>query len=157
MGTRANIKFYLYSALKEAGNKPIYKRSTVNRKKAELYTGFTSLIRDWNDENQASKTNAVINKELSKKKGAVYSYIDELEKENKPVTAAMLKDLLTGKSKVKIYLLEYLNAYIKEIGIRAQIKQISINKYKQSLESLKKYIPAKYSLPDITMDKVTYD
>jgi integrase/recombinase XerD len=157
VGTNASIKFYLLNRPESATAKPIYMRITYNRKKAELYTGYTCTKTDWNESQQNTKTSATINKKLADKKLAVYTFLDELDKENKPVTAALLKDLLTGKNHVKVKVLEYLDSYVKEIAIRAQIKQISINKYKQSQESLKKYIPAKYGLPDLPMDQVNYE
>lgn len=157
MGTHASIKFYLLNRPETATSKPIYMRITYNRKKAELYTGFTCTLKEWNNADQNTRTSATINKKLADNKSAVYTYLDELEKENKPVTATLLKDLLTGKSRVKIKLLEYLDNHIKEITIRAQIKAISLNKYKQSQTTLKKYIPEKYGLPDLLMDQVNYE
>ena len=132
-------------------------RITYNRKKAELHTGFTTTLKDWDEANQNSRKNSTINKNLSERKAAVYTFLDELEKANKPATAALLKDLLTGKAKVKVSVLEYLDNHIKEITVRAQIKNISLNKYKQSHTTLKNYILEKYGKPDMLMDQVNYD
>lgn len=156
MGTQASIKFYLLNRPESATIKPIYMRITYNRKKAELYTGFTCQVKEWNKADQNTRTNSTINKKLAERKSTVYAYLDELEKENKTVTAALLKDLLTGKTRVKIKLLEYLEKHIQEITIRAQIKTISLNKYKQSQTTLHGYIPEKYGLPDLFMDQVDY-
>ncbi len=157
MGTYASIKFYLLNRDETASLRPIYMRITFNRKKAELHTGFTTTLKDWNAANQNSRKNSTINKSLSERKAAVYMFLDELEKANKPATAALLKDLLTGKAKVKVSVLEYLDNHIKEITIRDQIKTISLNKYKQSLTTLKNYIPEKYGKVDLLMDQVNYE
>ncbi len=157
MGTYASIKFYLLNRDETASLRPIYMRITYNRKKAELHTGFTSTLKDWDASNQNSRKNSTINKNLSEKKAAVYTFLDELEKVNKPATAALLKDLLTGKAKVKVSVLEYLDNHIKEITVRDQIKTISLNKYKQSLTTLKNYIAEKYGKADLFMDQVNYD
>ncbi len=157
MAGQASIKFYLFEGPKKGGVFPIYMRITFARKKAELHTGYTCTKKEWNEANQNTRNNNVINSKLSDKKAAVYSYLSELEKEKKPVTAALLKDLLTGKSKVKINLLEYLARHIEEITIRGQIKTISLNKYKQSQTTLHNYIPEKYGLPDLLMDQVNYE
>ena len=157
MGTYASIKFYLLNRDETAGLRPIYMRITYNRKKAELHTGFTTTLKDWDEANQNSRKNSTINKNLSERKAAVYTFLDELEKANKPATAALLKDLLTGKAKVKVSVLEYLDNHIKEITVRAQIKNISLNKYKQSHTTLKNYILEKYGKPDMLMDQVNYD
>ena len=81
MGTQASIKFYLLDRPKSATSKPVYMRITYNRKKAELYTGFTCSVKEWNKADQnLTRTNATVNKKLAEKKSAVYSFLDELEK-----------------------------------------------------------------------------
>lgn len=157
MPGQASIKFYLFEASKKEGVLPIYMRITYARKKAELHTGFTSTKKDWNEANQNTRNSTTVNKKLSDKKSAVYAFLEDLEKENKPVSAAILKNLLTGKTMVKTRILDYLKNHIQEIITRAQIKPISINKYKQSLASLKAFIPEKYGVPDLTMDQITYE
>jgi integrase/recombinase XerD len=157
MAGQASIKFYLFEGSRKEGVLPIYMRITYARKKAELHTGFTCTKKEWNTANQNTRNSTTVNKKLSDKKAAVYSFLEDLEKENKPVSAAILKDLLTGKTRVKTRILEYLENHIEEIVTRAQIKTISINKYRQSLSSLRGYIPEKYGVPDLTMDQVTYE
>jgi integrase/recombinase XerD len=157
MPGQASIKFYLFEGPKKQGVLPIYMRITYNRKKAELHTGFTCTKKEWNETNQNTRTSTTVNKKLSDKKAAVYSYLEELEKENKPVSAALLKDLLTGKTRVKTRVLEYLENHIEEIVTRGQIKTISVNKYRQSLTTLKAFIPEKYKVPDLTMDQIGYE
>ncbi len=157
MPGQASIKFYLFEGPNKVGVLPIYMRITYNRKKAELHTGFTCTKKEWNESNQNTRTSTTVNKKLSDKKAAVYSYLEELEKENKPVSAALLKDLLTGKTRVKTRVLEYLENHIEEIVTRAQIKTISVNKYRQSLTTLKTFIPEKYKVPDLTMDQIGYE
>ncbi|MDP4249631.1 MAG: Arm DNA-binding domain-containing protein, partial [Bacteroidota bacterium] len=108
MGSQASIKFYLFEGGKPNGVLPIYMRITYARKKAELHTGFTCTKKEWNQANQNTRTSTTVNKKLSDKKAAVYSFLEDLEKENKPISAAILKDLLTGKTRVKTRILEYL-------------------------------------------------
>jgi integrase/recombinase XerD len=157
VASHVSIKFYLFEGSKASTSLPIFMRITYNRRKAELHTGFTCNTKDWNKSNQNTRSNNIINQELSNKKAAVYTYLVNLQNGNKPISAAILKDLLTGKNKVKVNLLEYLERYIKELGIRAQIKPISLNKYTQSLNTLKVYIPSKYGLPDLSIDQVNYE
>lgn len=157
MESHVGIKFYLYGDLKSASSLPIYMRIIHNRKKAELYTGYTCTKRDWNDKDQTTKFNHLVNQELLNKKSAVYAYLVELKKDNKPITAAALKDLLTGKARVEVRTLDYLQNHIEEIVIRGQIKPISLNKYRQSLNSLIEFIPQKYGLPDLPIDQVNYE
>jgi len=157
MSGQASIKFYLFEGSKKKGVFPIYMRITYARKKAEHHTGYTCTKKEWNEANQNTRNNSHVNSKLSDKKAAVYNFVSDLEKEKKPITAALLKDLLTGKAQVKVNVLDYLDNHIKEITLRAQIKTISLNKYKQSQNTLKSYIPEKYSRPDLLMDQVNYE
>jgi integrase/recombinase XerD len=157
MGNQASIKFYLFEGPKPSGVLPIYMRITYARKKAELHTGFTCTKKEWNLADQNTRTSTTVNRKLSDKKASVYSFLEDLEKENKPISAAILKDLLTGKTRVKTRILEYLENYIEETVTRGQIKTISVNKYRQSLSTLKAFIPEKYKVPDLTMDQISYE
>jgi integrase/recombinase XerD len=154
---QASIKFYLFEGSKKEGVFPIYMRITYARKKAEHHTGYICTKREWNEDNQNTRNNNHVNSKLSDKKAAIYNFISDLEKEKKPISAALLKDLLTGKAQVKVNVLDYLDNHIKEITLRGQIKTISLNKYKQSQNTLKGYIPEKYGRPDILMDQVNYE
>ena len=80
MPGQASIKFYLFQGPNKAGVLPIYMRITYNRKKAELHTGFTCTKKEWNETNQNTRTSTTVNKKLSDKKAAVYSYLEDLEK-----------------------------------------------------------------------------
>lgn len=156
MAVKVSLKYYLLTTRTNKGQLPIYLRITLDRKKAELHTGYVSTVKDWNEDEQLTKGNNIINQELVKKKARVYELILELEKKNKPVSAAILKDLLTGKEKVNIGLLAYFQKHIDEIKIRNEIKAVSLNKYKQSLQSLKEFIPGQYKAQDIYIDQVDY-
>jgi site-specific recombinase XerD len=157
MSGQASIKFYLFEGSKKKGVFPIYMRITYARKKAEHHTGYTCTKKEWNEANQNTRNNSHVNSKLSDKKAAIYNFVSDLEKEKKPISAALLKDLLTGKAQVKVNVLDYLDNHIKEITLRSQIKTISLNKYKQSQNTLKGYIPEKYGRPDLLMDQVNYE
>jgi integrase/recombinase XerD len=157
MSGQASIKFYLFEGSKKKGVFPIYMRITYARKKAEHHTGYTCTKKEWNEANQNTRNNSHVNSKLSDKKAAIYNFVSDLEKEKKPISAALLKDLLTGKAQVKVNVLDYLDNHIKEITVRAQIKTISLNKYKQSQNTLKSFIPEKYGRPDLLMDQVNYE
>jgi len=157
MTAKVSLKYYLLTTRNTSGSLPVYLRITVQRKKAELHTGYTVKQKDWSQEEQSTRANNIVNKELAKKKSRVYELISELEKVNKPVSASILKDLLTGKGKVNIGLLPYFEKHIKEIEIRNEIKPLSVNKYKQSLASLKKFISSHFKAPDFNLEGVDYD
>jgi integrase/recombinase XerD len=157
MKTKVSIKHYLFEGRGSEGPLPIYLRITCNRKKAEIHSGYSSTRKDWNSSEQLTKSNLTVNKELLNQKTKVIDHKIELEKNNKPVSATILKELFTGKTTVQSHLLEFLTQYIDELKIKNEIKKISLNKYEQSKKTLSKFISEKYKLSDLTIDKVTYD
>jgi site-specific recombinase XerD len=157
MNQKVSLKYYLLTTRSKVGSLPIYLRITANRKKAELYTGYTSTIKNWSENEQLIKNNPIINQELIKIKSKVYELVIDLEKRNKPVSATILKTLLSGKDSIDISLTEYFNKHVKELEIRNEIKPISIAKYKQSINSLTKFIPYKYKVPDLNLNQIDFD
>jgi len=157
MTAKVSLKYYLLTSRTTTGDLPVYLRITLQRKKAELHTGYTVKLKDWSQDQQMTKGNNIINKGLSNKKSRVYELISELESKNKPVSANILKEHLTGKAKINIGVLSYFNKHISEIEIRKEIKPVSVNKYKQSLSSLKKFILIYFSTNDFNLDGVDYD
>ena len=157
MAAKVSLKYYLLTTRTTKGELPIYLRITMDRKKAELHSGYTSTIKDWSQEDQLTKSNNTTNQELSKMRSKVYELIIDLEKKNKPVSAAILKDLLTGKDKIDIGLLSYFQKHIDEIKIKNEIKVISINKYTQSINSLKEFILNKYNRKEYNIDQIDYE
>ena len=113
MSDNVSLKHYLLTSSENSGLRPIYLRITYARKKAELYTGYKCLVKDWNDDNQVTKNSATINKELLDQKARAIQFFIDLQKEGKNVSANLLKDLLTGKARVKTRLLDYLDACVK--------------------------------------------
>ena len=157
MGAKVSIKYYLLTTRATKGELPIYLRITMDRKKAELHSGYTCIAKDWLGEEQLTKSNNTINNELSKKRTSIYELIIDLERKNKAVSATILKDLLSGKNKIEIGLLAYFERHIVEIKIKNEIKTISINKYNQSVNTLKEYIQKKYKKQEFIINQVDYD
>jgi site-specific recombinase XerD len=157
MEAKLSLKHYLFEGRGSSGSLPIYLRITCDRKKAEIHSGYSSTLQDWNEANQSTKSRSTVNKELLNQKAKITDLKIELEKNSKPVTAALLKELYTGKSKVHSNLIEYLLQYIEELKIKSEIRLVSLNKYEQSKKTLQKFIVEKYGLSDVTIDKVTYE
>jgi site-specific recombinase XerD len=65
--------------------------------------------------------------------------------------------LLAGKQSIDISLIQYFTKHLSEIQIRNEIKNISIAKYKQSINTLIAFIPFKYKVHDITLSQIDYD
>jgi len=157
MNQKVSLKYYLLTTRTTIGKLPIYLRITANRQKSELYTGYTATLKEWSQEDQLIKNNPIVNQELSKMKSKVYELIIDLEKTKKPISTSILKSLLSGKQSIDISLIQYFTKHLSEIQIRNEIKNISIAKYKQSLNTLIAFIPYKYKVPDITLSQIDYD
>jgi site-specific recombinase XerD len=157
MAENVGLRHFLKQKDKTATLLPIFLRITYARKKAELYTGYKCLVKDWNEQSQLTKNSAAINKELVDQKGRALQFFIDLLKDGKNVSPDLLKDLLTGKAKVKTRILDYLDAYIREQAIRDEIKPISLNKYRQSRNSLAEFISSKYGLQDLSIEKITFE
>ncbi len=113
---KISLKHYLFTGRSESGDLPIYLRITYDRKKAELHSGYTCTLKDWNKEAQATKSNISINQELAKQKAKVYDLAIELQKRNSLISGGILKDLYTGKNSTQTNVLDYLKKYIEELG-----------------------------------------
>ena len=157
MNQKVSLKYYLLTTRTTIGKLPIYLRITANRQKSELYTGYTATLKEWSQEDQLIKNNPIVNQELSKMKSKVYELIIDLEKTKKPISTNILKSLLSGKQLIDISLIQYFTKHLSEIQIRNEIKNISIAKYKQSLNTLIAFIPYKYKVQDITLSQIDYD
>ena len=47
MAAKVSIKYYLLTTRATKGELPIYLRITMDRKKAELHSGYTCIAKDW--------------------------------------------------------------------------------------------------------------
>jgi len=157
MNQKVSLKYYLLTTRSKVGKLPIYLRITANRQKSELYTGYTATLKEWSQEDQLIKNDPIVNQELSKMKSKVYELIIDLEKTKKPISTSILKSLLAGKQSIDISLIQYFTKHLSEIQIRNEIKNISIAKYKQSINTLIAFIPYKYKVHDITLSQIDYD
>ena len=157
MAAKVSIKFYLLTTRATKGELPIYLRITMDRKKAELHSGYTCTPKEWLEEEQLTKSNNTINNELAKTRSKVYELIIDLEKRNKSVSASIIKELLSGKEKIEIGLIAFFKRHIEEIRIKNEIKEVSINKYTQSLNTLIEFIQKKYKKQEFNIDQVDYE
>ena len=157
MAAKVSIKFYLLTTRATKGELPIYLRITMDRKKAELHSGYTCTPKEWLKEEQLTKSNNTINNELAKTRSKVYELIIDLEKRDKSVSASLIKELLSGKEKIEIGLIAYFNRHIEEIRIKNEIKDVSINKYTQSINTLIEFIQKKYKKQEFNIDQIDYE
>ena len=157
MAAKVSLKHYLFTGRGVKGSLPIYLRLTYDRKKAEVHSGYSCTVKEWSEVDQMTKSITTINQELSRQKLKVYELLSDLQKHNLPITATALKDLFTGKHKAQFTLTTYFDNYVREREIRNEIKPISLNKYKQSRNTLSAFIQSKYGFSDLAIEQVNYD
>ncbi|MBM3456774.1 MAG: site-specific integrase, partial [Bacteroidetes bacterium] len=152
-----STKYYLYIDDKSNNaSYPIYLRLIYSRNKAEIYTGYSCNPKEWDQRQQMTKKQTSINRELVSLKNQAYDTFSELKRNNLPISAKIIKNLLTGKAKAEIGLLYYFDTHILEISQKAEIQDLSLEKYKQSLKSLKTFLEAKYKVSEYRLSQINY-
>ncbi|MES2733076.1 MAG: Arm DNA-binding domain-containing protein [Bacteroidota bacterium] len=95
----------------------IYGRITVERKKAEFFTGHFVEINNWDQASQKylSKKNSILEEDLTSIKNNIINIKRRLIYDEKPLSAKLIKDIYTGANEIKQFLLEYFQQHISQI------------------------------------------
>jgi hypothetical protein len=112
-----SLKFYLLLPKEMSDCSKIYLRITVDRRKAEFYTRHSVLIDHWDNlrEQSRSRQDHILNEDLVEMKNRIISIKRHLLYEEKPVSAKLIKDIYTGATSIKKFLLEYFLEHITQI------------------------------------------
>jgi len=137
-----NPSLYFYpNKNKPKGNKyPLYLRIILSRKKAEIATKYFIELKEWKEENQCTRKSGEINQDLASMIDKVYNIIKTLEKENKPVSARIIKDLLTEKYKFNTGLVESFDRYLNKLSLAGEVKQETISLFKVSKKHIQNFL-----------------
>lgn len=143
MKSNLSINFYL-SKTKEKGDKlPIYLRVIYSRKKAECFTGLYIEDKNWNPAKQRAKKDNQINDQLGTIESKINTILYNLEKDEKQVSASLIKNLYTGKDKIEKSLLEYFELHIKELKFTNELAKNSISRYIDTFQHLEEFLKQK--------------
>jgi integrase/recombinase XerD len=156
MHTRISLKFFLNESKNNPQRATIYLRITIDRKKAELATSFRIPHAEWDELRQRARTNPQINQELSKLENKIYQLSSLLESEERPVSARILKDMITDKDKVHAYLIEYYDQFISEIAANPELSPETISLYRQTFNYVERFVKEVYKSSDILIKQVDY-
>ena len=156
MENKTSIKFYLQENIQNTQRLKIYMRIIVNRRKAELATSFSLPTADWDDLRQRARNNPQINQELSKLESKVYQIQSMLELEQRPVSARIIKDLLTDKDKVNAYLIEYFEQFLGEKTANPELSPETPALYRQTFNYLKLFTKEEYKSSDILVKQIDF-
>lgn len=156
MPTKLALKFWTKPSANKEQDK-IYLRITVARKKKELYTGRTTSPKGWDENREQTKKDQETNKALAQLKAEAYDYETQLEQNNKPVTAASIKQLLTGDAEVKVRLLPYFRKFIERKLEGGEIKRATVGRYQNTCDHLENFIKEQFGGADLRVDQVDYN
>ena len=139
------------------GEAPICMRITVNKRVAEVMIKRSIPIDLWNQKKECSKGKDRIATELNHYINTVRAKVlqihRELEIDNKPITADIIKDCFYGRDKVQRSLLEVYAEHNEKCRalIGKEYTKSTVTKFDTSINRLKEYIRSCYHRDDIML------
>ena len=139
------------------GEAPICMRITVNKRVAEVMIKRSIPIDLWNQKKECSKGKDRIATELNHYINTVRAKVlqihRELEIDNKPITADIIKDCFYGRDKVQRSLLEVYAEHNEKCRalIGKEYTESTVTKFDTSINRLKEYIRSCYHRDDIML------
>lgn len=150
------LKYYL-NTLKSKGDKnPIYLRIMYNRKKAEVYTGYAVEEKEWNEDKQRTKKSARINQQLSDTENEAYEIVKQLEKDNKSISALIIKNYLVRKDKLSYSLVEFYDACLERMRITNEVEGVTIDMYGYTKKHIENFLTTVKKNVHFPLENVDY-
>ena len=139
------------------GEAPICMRITVNKRVAEVMIKRSIPVDLWNQKKECSKGKDRVATELNHYINTVRAKVlqihRELEIDNKPITADIIKDCFYGRDKVQRSLLEVYAEHNEKCRalIGKEYTESTVTKFDTSINRLKEYIRSRYHRNDIML------
>lgn len=139
------------------GEAPICMCITVNKRVAEVMIKRSIPIDLWNQKKECSKGKdrvaAELNHYINTVRAKVLQIHRELEIDNKPITADIIKDCFYGRDKVQRSLLEVYAEHNEKCRalIGKEYTESTVTKFDTSINRLKEYIRSCYHRDDIML------
>ena len=139
------------------GEAPICLRITVNKRVAEIMIKRSIPVDLWNQKKECSKGKDRVATELNHYINTVRAKVlqihRELEIDNKPITADIIKDCFYGRDKVQRSLLEVYAEHNEKCRalIGKEYTESTVTKFDTSINRLKEYIRSCYHRDDIML------
>ena len=139
------------------GEAPICMRITVNKRVAEIMIKRSIPVDLWNQKKECSKGKDRVATELNHYINTVRAKVlqihRELEIDNKPITADIIKDCFYGRDKVQRSLLEVYAEHNEKCRalIGKEYTESTVTKFDTSINRLKEYIRSCYHRDDIML------
>ena len=139
------------------GEAPICMRITVNKRVAEIMIKRSIPVDLWNQKKECSKGKdrgaTELNHYINTVRAKVLQIHRELEIDNKPITADIIKDCFYGRDKVQRSLLEVYAEHNEKCRalIGKEYTESTVTKFDTSINRLKEYIRSCYHRDDIML------
>ncbi len=139
------------------GEAPICMRITVNKRVVEVMIKRSIPVDLWNQKKECSKGKDRVATELNHYINTVRAKVlqihRELEIDNKPITADIIKDCFYGRDKVQRSLLEVYAEHNEKcrVLIGKEYTESTVTKFDTSINRLKEYIRSCYHRDDIML------
>ena len=139
------------------GEAPICMRITVNKRVAEVMIKRSIPVDLWNQKKECSKGKdrvaIELNHYINTVRAKVLQIHRELEIDNKPITADIIKDCFYGRDKVQRTLLEVYAEHNEKCRalIGKEYTESTVTKFDTSINRLKEYIRSNYHRDDIML------
>ena len=139
------------------GEAPICMRITVNKRVAEVMIKRSIPVDLWNQKKECSKGKDRVATELNHYINTIRAKVlqihRELEIDNKPITADIIKDCFYGRDKVQRSLLEVYAEHNEKCRalIGKEYTESTVTKFDTSINRLKEYIRSRYHRNDIML------
>lgn len=158
MKENLSIKFFLLEKSEESISSKLFLRITADRKKAELYLGYSINPNDWDAQKQRSKKNKGLNEELSFIENKIHEIRRQLIFAGKPVSARSIKLIYTGEDEANQQkgLLIYFYNHIERIKkLPQEYSPTVVEKYLNTYNKLKLFLISK-KRTDLTLSEINY-
>lgn len=159
MEKKLSYNFWLDLKKPKGEQYPIYMRLSMNRRKHEYSVGFSINLNNWDKGKQRAKSKASLHEEINEKLSSLEKKVIDikksLEKENKLVTALLIKEILIGKNKIDAFVIESFNSYKTLLDKKGKVKEISIKRYDETKNHLINFLKTK-KLNDIDVKYINY-
>jgi len=156
------ILFYVKrTKLLRNGEAPIFMRITVDALRAEMSIQRSIKLSDWNDNKACAKPanlqNRKLNHYLEHIRHELYEIQQELEDENKTVTAELLKNRYIGINEANVSFVDLYtehNQKLKEL-IGKSFTADTLTRHETSMNHVIKFMQYKYNRDDILLKEIT--
>jgi len=163
MENNLSVLFYLRkSKAKGKSEAPVYMRITLNGNRVDMATHQFTLAEKWDSKHGYVKgpkeETRITNTALENLRSKVLKIYNQLEGAGKPVSAEVIRNTLTGKSKNRRALVEVFTLFNKQLEAKVGhgYSYGTLEKYQATCQKVEKYIRDQYHRSDLFLDELDF-